>query len=85
MRPYRTAIFVNGCFWHHHEGCQYFKWPENNAEFWRAKIDGNVERDQRQKSKLEALGWKVIVVWECELRNNRFDETMTALEKAIIT
>lgn len=85
LSKYKTCVFVNGCFWHKHEGCKYFVWPQNNAEFWRAKIDGNVERDQRQKSELEALGWKVIVVWECELRNNRFDETMTALEKAIIS
>ncbi len=85
LPKYRTCIFVNGCVWHMHEGCKYFVWPKNNAEFWRDKIDGNVERDRRQKSELEAQGWKVIVVWECELRNNRFEDTMTALEKAIIT
>lgn len=84
LPKYKTCIFVNGCFWHKHEGCKYFVWPKNNNEFWRAKIEGNAERDQRQKSELQALGWKVIVVWECELRNNRFDETMGALEKAII-
>ena len=84
LPKYKTCIFVNGCFWHKHEGCKYFVWPKNNNEFWRAKIEGNVERDQHQKSELQALGWKVIVVWECELRNNRFDETMGALEKAII-
>ena len=84
LPKYKTCIFVNGCFWHKHEGCKYFVWPKNNNEFWRAKIKGNVERDQRQKSELQALGWKVIVVWECELRNNRFAETMGALEKAII-
>ncbi len=59
-------------------------WPQSNAEFWRNKIVGNVERDQRQKAELQALGWQVIVIWECELRNNRFDETMAALEKAIL-
>lgn len=84
LPKYKTCIFVNGCFWHKHEGCKYFVWPKNNNDFWRAKIEGNVERDQHQKSELQALGWKVIVVWECELRNNRFDETMGALEKAII-
>ena len=84
LPKYKTCIFINGCFWHKHEGCKYFVWPKNNAEFWEKKINGNVERDLRQQQELQALGWKVIVVWECELKGDRFEETMTALEDAII-
>ena len=64
---YRTVIFVNGCFWHHHD-CQYFVWPKNNAEFWKSKIDRNVERDEENMTKLRMAGWRTIVVWECELK-----------------
>ncbi len=80
----KTCIFVNGCFWHKHEGCKYFVWPKNNAEFWRKKITGNAERDLRQQGELHSLGWKVIVIWECELKKGRFDETMEAVKRAII-
>lgn len=80
---YKTCIFVNGCFWHKHEGCKYFVWPKNNAEFWRKKITGNVERDLRQQCELQSLGWNVIVIWECELKNDRFGQTMEAVKEAI--
>ena len=83
LPKYKTCIFVNGCFWHKHEGCKYFVWPKNNAEFWKTKITGNVERDLRQQKELQSLGWNVIVIWECELKNDRFDETMKAVKKAI--
>ena len=76
LPKYKTVIFVNGCFWHKHEGCKYFVWPKNNAEFWKSKIETNVERDQRQKAALQSQGWKVIVIWECELKSTGFEETM---------
>ena len=68
LPKYKTVIFVNGCFWHMHEGCKYFVWPKNNAEFWKEKIRQNADRDQRDYDQLRQLGWNVIVVWECELR-----------------
>lgn len=68
LAKYKTVIFVNGCFWHGHEGCRYFVWPKNNAQFWRTKISGNVERDKKTYYQLNQLGWRVIVVWECELK-----------------
>ena len=71
LPKYRATVFVNGCFWHHHEGCRYFRWPASNAEFWRMKIGKNVERDQKNINDLRCLGWRVIVVWECELKHNR--------------
>ena len=83
LKKYRTCIFVNGCFWHLHEGCKYFVWPKNNADFWKNKIQGNVERDKRNYETLIAAGWKVVVVWECQLKKDRFDETMSELEHRI--
>lgn len=79
---YRCVVFINGCFWHRHEGCKYFVWPKSNVDFWRNKINSNVERDNRQHKELEALGWNVIVIWECELKHS-FDETMNRLVKQL--
>lgn len=64
---YRAVLFINGCFWHGHD-CDLFKWPKTRPEFWRAKIGGNVARDLRNEKELEALGWRVGVVWECALK-----------------
>ena len=83
LPKYKTCIFVNGCFWHKHEGCRYFVWPKNNAKFWEAKINGNAERDLRQQNELQAIGWNVIVVWKCELKKPLFDNTMSSIEDKI--
>lgn len=83
LPKYQTVIFVNGCFWHKHEGCKYFVWPRDNAEFWKEKIQANVMRDERKQTELIAQGWNVIVVWECELKKARRDETLTSLEAKI--
>ncbi len=80
LRRYRTAIFVNGCFWHGHEECGNFKAPKNNTVFWLNKITKNKERDQRNYRDLFNAGWNVIVIWECQLRNNRIEETMRNVE-----
>ena len=69
LPKYKTVIFVNGCFWHGHEGCKYFRLPKSNIEFWKEKIERNIERDRESMQALLVLGWKVIRVWECELRN----------------
>ncbi len=68
LPKYKIVIFVNGCFWHGHEGCKYFVWPKNNAEFWKEKISGNIERDARNYAELRDCGWRIITVWECELK-----------------
>lgn len=65
---YKTIVFVHGCFWHGHEGCRYYVMPKSNVEFWQTKIKTNIARDAVVKSKLEELGWNVLVVWECEIR-----------------
>lgn len=70
LPKYKTVVLVNGCFWHVHEGCKYFKWPRSNVEFWKNKLSENQKRDVINIQALEELGWKVIVVWECELKGN---------------
>lgn len=66
LPKHRTVVFVNGCFWHRHPGCRYAYTPKSNVEFWREKFRANVQRDRRQRQRLEELGWRVIVIWECE-------------------
>ena len=76
IKKYKIAIFVNGCFWHGHENCKYYKLPQSNVEFWKEKIDRNIERDLKIVSSLENDGWLVILIWECELKKD-FDGIMT--------
>ena len=65
----RQIVFVHGCFWHRHKGCKLASSPKTRTEFWRNKFISNLTRDERVHSELVALGWKVLVVWECETRN----------------
>lgn len=80
---YRTVIFVNGCFWHGHEGCKYFVWPKNNAEFWKKKINTNIERDKRNFRLLTEYGWNIIIVWECSLNGSTKIQTLTDLTRRL--
>ncbi|MCD7819567.1 MAG: very short patch repair endonuclease [Lachnospiraceae bacterium] len=75
LRKYKTVIFVNGCFWHKHD-CGRFVWPSSNEEYWKRKINRNVERDSQNYDKLKHLGWNVIVVWECQLKKTTLVATM---------
>jgi DNA mismatch endonuclease (patch repair protein) len=79
LRKYRTVVFVNGCFWHGHEGCKYFRLPQTNTEFWQAKIARNAERDKAEKRALAALGWHCITVWECQLKPKVRERTLESL------
>ncbi len=79
MRKYRTCIFVNGCFWHGHEGCRYYTIPKTNTDFWVAKIRRNKERDKEEQRKLAEMGWHCITVWECELKPSKREETLESL------
>ncbi|MBQ9386248.1 MAG: DNA mismatch endonuclease Vsr [Bacteroidaceae bacterium] len=80
LRKYRTAIFVNGCFWHGHEGCSKYVVPKSNTEFWASKITRNRERDQRNYKDLHDAGWQVIVIWECQLNKSIIESTMNNVE-----
>lgn len=79
LPKYKTVIFVNGCFWHGHEDCKYFVWPENNADFWREKINGNIQRDLHNKQMLADQGWNIITIWECELKKATLQSTLDGL------
>jgi len=71
---YKVAIFVNGCFWHMHENCRYASIPKNNHDFWKNKLEGNVQRDKQNYIKLESMGINVIVVWGCEIKQMMKDK-----------
>ena len=81
---YRTVVFIHGCFWHGHKGCKYYTIPKTNTEFWTAKVSRNQARDQEVWRKLEAKGWSVIIVWECELRPFVREITLAKLYAAIV-
>lgn len=83
LKKYRTVVFVNGCFWHKHD-CPRFVWPSSNEEYWYSKIQRNVERDKRNTAELQALGWNVIVVWECELKKPQKDMRLALLVTEIL-
>jgi DNA mismatch endonuclease (patch repair protein) len=70
FRRIKTVVFVHGCFWHHHQ-CARRRWPKTNRDFWRTKILGNATRDRRASESLKSDGWRVEIVWECELRDGR--------------
>lgn len=83
LPKYKTVIFVNGCFWHGHTGCKYFVWPQNNAEFWRKKIEDNILRDRNKEEQLRCKGWHVIVIWECQLKTVNRQEALRKLVQEI--
>lgn len=73
---YKVVIFVNGCFWHMHENCKYASIPKNNHDFWKNKLEGNVQRDKQNYIKLESMGINVIVVWGCEIKQMMKDKVI---------
>ena len=78
LKKYKTVVFVHGCFWHGHS-CKKAKLPQSNVEFWKAKIKGNIMRFETVRKSLEEKGWKVYVIWECELKN------LEEVEKKLVT
>jgi len=83
LPKYKTVVFVNGCFWHMHEGCKRSVLPQSNSEYWIPKLQKNRQRDKFNISFLEQAGWKVITVWECELRNDSLQQRLSRLYKEI--
>ena len=79
LPKYKTVLFIDGCFWHGHEGCKYYRLPKSNVEFWESKITNNRNRDVLNEVKLMELGWRVIRVWECEIR--RVQDRALSLER----
>lgn len=82
LPKYQTVIFINGCFWHRHN-CPRFVWPSSHQDYWKPKILRNVERDQQNEEKLRHLGWRVITVWECELKKDLRTERLELLVSEI--
>ena len=72
LPKYKTVIEIRGCYWHRHEGCKDAATPSSNTDFWQKKFSENIARDKRTEQELKALGWNVIVVWECEVIKNYF-------------
>ena len=83
LPKYQTVIFVHGCFWHGHKECKYYTVPKTNTEFWMAKVARNQERDQEVWRKLEAKGWSVIIVWECQLKKAVLEDTVNRVAAEI--
>ena len=79
LPKYHTVVFVNGCFWHRHENCRYFVVPKTRTEFWLDKIGRNVTKDQKQHAELQSQGWRVLTVWECELKPAVRESTLERL------
>ena len=81
---YKTAVFINSCFWHMHEGCPGFVMPKSKLDYWQPKLERNKQRDAVNTSKLQDLGWRVITVWECELKKSNRDERLSHLYNEIV-
>ena len=73
LPKYKTVIFVHGCFWHRHENCKYASTPKTRKEFWNKKFNDNILRDKKNLEILSSLGWKIIIIWECEIRNKKIN------------
>lgn len=82
LKKYKTVIFIHGCFWHGHENCKKSGLPQSNADFWKNKIERNKQRFNEVAGQLRAQGWKVVVIWECEIRKH-FEDTMKKLIEMI--
>lgn len=84
LKKYKTVIFVNGCFWHMHN-CKYFVMPKSNEDFWRTKIERNKQRDVENLEKLKSIGWRTIVIWECQLKKDFQNYTLDNLINQILS
>ena len=84
LPKYRAVIFVNGCFWHRHEGCAKTTTPKSNVEFWQKKFSDTIARDRRNKRELETLGWQVITIWQCEIESN-LDGLIKVVKRQLVT
>lgn len=84
LPKYKTVIFIHGCFWHGHEGCKYYVVPKTKTDWWLAKINGNKANDVKAISALRELGWKVIEIWECELKKQSIEQNLAFIKKGLI-
>lgn len=85
LPKYKTVIFVHGCFWHGHKGCKYFVVPKTRTEWWLNKINSNILNDQKAMQALKKKEWKMIHLWECQLKQKKMNATLTKLHSKILT
>lgn len=85
LTKYKCLVFVNGCFWHGHKNCRIYVMPKTNKKFWGGKIQANIIRDRKKINKLRRLGWKVLVVWECDLKPKKREKTLNKLLAKILS
>lgn len=83
LPKYKTVVFIHGCFWHRHPGCKYSYTPKSNIEFWEKKFSANIKNDDIKRKQLEDDGWRVIVLWECDVER-RFEQTMEKLVSELL-
>lgn len=83
LKNYKSVIFINGCFWHGHDNCRYYKLPKTRTQWWKKKIDSNKERDEKNYHKLRKMNWNIIIIWECELKNKLINDTLEKLKKIL--
>lgn len=83
LPKYKTVIFIHGCFWHGHTGCRYFVVPKTRTEWWLNKINNNISNDSRAEAALTEAGWKIITVWECQLKKTVVDQTLSLIREEI--
>ena len=83
LPKYKTAIFIHGCFWHGHEGCKYYVVPKTRTDWWLNKINANATNDIKAASTLHQSGWRVIVIWECELKVPKASDTLKSLLESL--
>lgn len=83
LPKYKTVIFIHGCFWHGHEGCKYYVVPKTRTDWWLEKIGKNIVNDEKAVKALVEMGWKVIVIWGCELKSKEIDATLVFLDNSL--
>lgn len=83
FQKYRVAIFINGCFWHGHQNCKRFRIPKTKEEYWINKIQKNIIRDELNQQKLKNMGWKVYIIWECQLNSKNINTTLSLLDSTL--
>ena len=84
LPKFKTIIFINGCFWHHHANCKRATIPKSNKKYWTHKLDENKKRDFRNRLSLKRLGWKVYVIWECQLKKEKLPKTLSKLHNYLL-
>jgi len=78
LPKYNTVVFIHGCFWHQHKNCKRATIPKTNKKYWIPKLQKNIENDKRYTKELKSLGWKIIILWECQINRNRFEKKLIA-------